>query len=163
MEKLGQNESFLQKAEDFQNSDHKDAPYLRFESILLKAFEDMPQMQASTLKGPREERVYELRSYQSPTETLFKNKVDMFNDGEVEIFKELDFNAVFYGEVISGPEMPNLMYMTTFANKKSRDQHWQQFGESTGWEELSSRAEYPAHNVSHIDITFLYPTDYSDY
>ena len=162
-EKLGQDQDFLNEAEGFINSAHNNPPYLRFQSIILKAFEDMPKMQASALDGPRKERVYELRSYQSPTETLFQNKVDMFNDGEVEIFDELGFNAVFYGEVISGPDMPNLMYMTTFANKESRDKHWQQFGESAGWKELSSKPEYPAHNVSHADIILLYPTRYSDY
>ncbi|MDT0688396.1 NIPSNAP family protein [Salegentibacter sp. F188] len=162
-EELGKNENFLKKAEDFINSDYKDTPYLRFESTLLKAFEDMPQMEASALEGPREDRVYELRSYESPTETLFQNKVDMFNDGEVEIFDELGFNAVFYAEVISGPDMPNLMYMTTFPDKESRDEHWKQFGEAPAWKKLSSKPEYPPYNVSHADILFLYPTEYSDY
>ncbi|MDT0686154.1 NIPSNAP family protein [Autumnicola psychrophila] len=162
-QELGQNQDFLDQAESFMNSAYDDAPYLRFQSILLKAFEDMPQMQASALEGPREGRIYELRSYESPTETLFQNKVDMINNGEVEIFDKLDFNAVFYAEVISGPDMPNLMYMTTFPNKESRDKHWKQFSASEDWEELSSRPEYPSQNVSHADILFLYPTAYSDY
>jgi hypothetical protein len=34
--------------------------------------------------------------------------------GEVPLFVRLGFNAVFYGEVIVGSHMPNLMYMTTF-------------------------------------------------
>ena len=41
--------------------------------------------------------------------------------GEIILFDRLDFNAVFYGEVISGSKMPNLMYMTTFDNQESRD------------------------------------------
>ncbi len=120
-------------------------------------------MQLPQLKGPREERVYELRSYESATEKIFRNKVHMFNEGdEIGLFKKLNFNAVFYSEVIAGAHMPNLMYMTTFESKADRDAHWKAFGESPEWKKLSSMPEYQ-HNVSHIDITFLRPTSYSDY
>jgi len=87
----------------------------------------------------------------------------MFNaGGEVKLFDKLEFNAVFYGEVISGPNMPNLMYMTTFSDQESRDAHWDSFREAPEWEKLKSLSKYQ-HNVSHIDILFLYPTEYSDY
>ena len=137
--------------------------YFRIESILLKAFKDMPKMQASKVKGPREDRVYELRSYESASETIFQNKVDMFNDGgEIKLFDKLNFNAVFYSEVISGSKMPNLMYMTTFSNQESRDAHWKSFSNAPEWKEMSSLPKYQ-NNVSHIDRIFLYPTEYSDY
>ena len=123
----------------------------------------MPKMQASPLDGPRAERVYELRSYESATERLYLNKVDMFNaGGEVKLFDRLDFNAVFYGEVISGAKMPNLMYTTTFSDQASRDTLWKTFFDSPEWKELKANPIYQ-HNVSHIDIMFLYPTEYSDY
>ena len=39
----------------------------------------------------------------------------MFNaGGEIDIFTKLNFNAVFYGDVIVGSHMPNLMYLTCF-------------------------------------------------
>jgi hypothetical protein len=104
-----------------------------------------------------------LRSYESATEAYYKNKVEMFNaGGEIKLFDRLAFNAVFYGEVISGAKMPNLMYLTTFDNQESRDQHWKSFGESPEWKELIAMEKYK-NNMSHIDITFLYPTAYSDY
>jgi len=138
-------------------------PFQRVASILMKAFKDMPVIQPSPLEGPRKDRIYELRSYESPTETYFLNKVDMFNGGgEIKLFKRLNFNAVFYGEVIAGPKMPNLMYMTTFSNQESRDLHWKLFVDAPEWKEMSSLPKYQ-NNVSHIDITFLYPTAYSDY
>src|SRR4051812_47987138 len=48
--------------------------YNRFETILLKAFPTMPPISPSKLTGPKNERVYELRSYEGPTEKYFKNK-----------------------------------------------------------------------------------------
>ena len=87
----------------------------------------------------------------------------MFNaGGEIKLFERLGFNAVFYGEVISGAKMPNLMYMTTFADQQSRDAHWKSFVDSPEWKGLIAMEKYK-NNISHIDITFLYPTDYSDY
>jgi hypothetical protein len=73
-----------------------------------------PRLQLPELTSAKNERVYELRSYESATEKVFQNKVNMFNDGdEIGLFKRLGFNGVFYSEVIAGPRMPNLMYMTT--------------------------------------------------
>ena len=87
----------------------------------------------------------------------------MFNaGGEVVLFEELGFNAVFYAEVLSGDKMPNLMYMTTFKNQESRDEHWKAFGSAPKWKEISSMPKYQ-NNVSHIDRMYLYPTEYSDY
>ena len=136
-------------------------PYNRMESILLKAFSYMPAVAVPELKNPREKRVYELRSYEGYTEEIFKNKVEMFNEGgEVSLFKRLGFNAVFYASVVSGSHMPNLMYMTTFEDMNSRDEHWKAFGNDPEWKKLSAMEKYQ-NNVSKIDVLFLRPTDYS--
>ena len=137
-------------------------PYERIETILLNAFEDSPKFNLSNVTSPKSERIYELRSYEGHTEAISKNKIEMFNKGdEIGIFKKLNFNAVFYGEVIAGPRMPNLMYMTTFANKADRDQHWDAFGKDADWKVLSAKPEYK-NNVSKNVSLLLYPTDYSD-
>lgn len=137
-------------------------PYERIETILLNAFEGSPKFNLSAVTSPKSERIYELRSYEGHTEAISKNKIEMFNKGdEIGLFKRLGFNAVFYGEVIAGSRMPNLMYLTTFANKADRDQHWDAFGKDAYWKELSAKPEYK-NNVSKNVSLFLYPTDYSD-
>ena len=158
------NDTAYQKAGmEYLETTYDQPPYSRVNITLMVAFEDMPKMSASKIKGPRKDRIYELRSYESPTEGIFKNKVDMFNaGGEIKLFEELGFNAVFYAEVLSGDKMPNLMYMTTFENQASRDKHWDSFRIAPKWKEISSQPKYQ-NNVSHIDRFFLYPTEYSDY
>jgi len=146
----------------YTNAVYNNPAFVRVETILLKAFEEMPSEAAPKLTGTKAERVYELRSYESASEKIFRNKVDMFNKGnEVGIFSRLGFNAVFYAEVIAGARMPNLMYMTSFENMKSRDEHWKAFGSDPAWKTLSAMPTYQ-NNVAHIDITFLRSTDYSD-
>lgn len=145
------------------NASHTAPPYTRMETIILKAFSLAQSLQLPVLKADKKERVYELRSYESATEKIFRNKVKMFNEGgEIAIFKKLNFNAIFYSEVIAGSKMPNLMYMTSFENMSDRDAHWKSFGSDPDWKTLSALPEYK-NNVSHIDIMFLRPAEYSDY
>lgn len=147
----------------YTNAAFNKAPYERVETVLLKAFPDMLQLKTPVLTAPRTDRVYELRSYEGPTEKLYRQKVKMFNEGgEVVLFNRLQFNAVFYSEVLAGARMPNLMYMTTFNNKAERDEHWKNFSNDTTWKRISVMPEY-LNTVSKADIFFLRPTDFSDY
>jgi hypothetical protein len=151
-----------QNSPAYVNAPYNSAPYTRFETILLEAFDQMPGMATPQLTGAKSERIYELRSYEGPTEKLYLNKVQMFNEGgEVALFKRLNFNAVFYASVLAGARMPNLMYMTTFENRADRDAHWKAFGDDPEWKTLSAKPEYQ-HNVSKSDIWLMTPTDYSD-
>ena len=161
--KLKQDAVYVSAADEYLSAPYNNPPYSRKEIILLRAFPLAPQMQLPALNVAKKERVYELRSYESPTEKKFENKVQMFNQGdEIGLFKRLNFNAIFYSEVIAGSKMPNLMYMTSFENKTDRDEHWKIFGSDPYWKKLSAMPEY-RDNVSHIDITFLYPVEYSDF
>lgn len=161
--KLQNDKEYQTKGAAYINAVYTAAPYTRMETILLQAFSLAPSLELPQLKSPKKERVYELRSYESATEKIFQNKVHMFNEGdEIGLFKRLNFNAVFYAEVVAGSKMPNLMYMTSFENMADRDAHWKSFGSDPYWKKLSAMPEYK-NNVSHIDIMFLRPTDYSDY
>lgn len=136
--------------------------FTRIETIVLRAFNKMPHFQPPSLKGDPAERIYELRSYEGAGEKLYKQKVHMFNEGgEIALFNRLGFNAVFYAEVLAGSHMPNLMYMTSFDNKASRDEHWKTFSADLEWKRLSSLPEYQ-HTVSKADILFLHPAAYSE-
>lgn len=143
-------------------ADHK--PFERIESILLEAFPMHTRFEESGLKNTLTERIYELRSYESPTEHLHKTKVRMFNEGgEIALFKKLGFNAIFYARVLSGSKMPNLMYMTTFENMAEHDAHWKAFGGSPEWKALTAMPEYENKvSVSHIDAILMHPAEYSD-
>jgi hypothetical protein len=160
---LSKDPDYTTRGLDYQDARYDSTAYTRMETILLEAFPDMPQHAVPTaLQGPRSERVYELRSYESPSEKYFASKVHMFNEGgEIPLFRRLGFNAVFYASVLSGGHMPNLMYMTSFDNMASREQHWKTFSADPAWKQLSSSPQYQ-HNVSHIDIVFLHPAEYSD-
>ncbi len=161
-EKLAKDTQYLIDGKDYIDAPYDNPPYSRIETTVLKAFTGMPESAVPSLKTPVSERVYELRSYEGHTEKIYRNKVDMFNAGdEVGLFKRLGFNAVFYAEVIAGSTMPNLVYMTTFENQASRDEHWKAFGADAQWKTLSAKPEYQ-HNVSKNVTLFFRPASYSD-
>jgi hypothetical protein len=158
---LEKDKAYVTAGADYLEAAYNNPPYTRMEVIQTEAFTNMPQMQLPQLKGPMAERIYELRSYESATERTHLNKVKQFNEGgEIRIFNKLGFNAVFYSRVIAGSTMPNLMYMTTFENKASRDEHWKAFSADPEWKTLSALPEYQ-HNVSRNVTLFLTPADYS--
>jgi hypothetical protein len=162
-EGLGKDQEYLTAGKDYLDVPYDKPAYLRQESILLEAFEGMPYIKAPELQSDRASRVYELRSYESATEAYHNLKVDMFNaGGEINLFESLNFNAVFYARVISGPRMPNLMYMISFDDEASRKAHWASFSASPEWTKLKAVPKY-LNTVSHIDASLLYPTEYSDY
>lgn len=162
-ERLMQDATYLTLAKSYLDTIPAQQAYLRKETIILQGFRLFPTLKRPNLNGPRSERIYELRSYESPNERLYWNKVEMFNEGgEIRIFDRLGFNAVFYGEVVAGASMPNLMYMTTFENKADRDAHWNAFRDDPEWKMLSPDPKYRK-NVSRNETIFLRPTAYSDF
>ena len=160
---LAKDQEYQTKGIDFLGAPFDQKQFIRKESILLKAFPDAPNYFIPNHKTNPSERIYELRSYESPTENLFWQKVKMFNEGgEIKLFKSLDFNAVFYAEVISGSTMPNLMYLTTFADMPAHDAHWDAFRAHPEWKALSALPQYQ-NTVSKSVKILLHPTDYSDF
>lgn len=160
--KLGKDQTYQTTGSAYIDAPFDNPPYKRIETAFMQAFTGQPRFTESKLTGPKKDRVYELRSYESPTEKLYKQKVKMFNSGEMDIFTKLDFNPVFYAEVIAGANMPNLMYMTTFSDKESRDAHWKAFGADPDWDRMKVMPEYQ-NIMNRNDQRLLYPTDYSDF
>ncbi|MBT3242593.1 MAG: NIPSNAP family containing protein [Bacteroidetes bacterium] len=165
-EKLGAeinlDEEYLEDGRDYIDAAHDNPAYKRIESILLRSFITFPKYGTPNHSTPPSERIYELRSYHASTEKLYEKKVEMFNDGkETELFVELEFQPIFFGEVISGSSMPNLMYLTTFENRDSQKKHWETFVNSPEWTVLKGDPQYK-NTVSKIDKVNLHPAIYSE-
>lgn len=160
---LDKDAAYESSAKPFIEAVSTNAPYERIESILLEAFPGQPKMVLPPSKNA--ERVFELRSYESPTENLHKKKMAMFNTGgEIQIFNRLGFNPVFYARVISGSRMPNFMYMPIFESVDKKNEQWKVFGSDPVWKDISARPENENKvSVSHIDSIVMHSTEYSDF
>ncbi len=160
---LNKDSIFNAEGKFFLDADTAHLPFVRVESTLLEAFPDHPKLIPTPLRSDPD-AIYELRSYESPTKVLHMTKVGMFNEGgEIKLFKSLGFNAVFYGDVISGCRMPNLVYMVVFANLAAREEKWRAFGSSDKWKDISTDPKYRNNiSVNHIDSWLMHRASYSD-
>lgn len=120
-----------------------DQPVLeRINSELLVAFDCWPKVEVPQQKTAGKARLFELRTYESPTEHLGHLKVDMFNSGEVPIFLDCGIKPVFMGQAVIGGLMPNLTYMTVYDNSTELAAAWKRFADHPEWKKLKEVAKY---------------------
>ena len=158
-EKMANDATYQQAATAYLTAPASEPAYERIESSFLQAFSGMP-----TLEIPeKKQRLFELRRYESPSESAGKKKIEMFNQaGEITIFKRTGLTPVFFGETIIGPHRPNLTYMLAFDDMAEHDQNWKRFGSDPDWKKISSLPEYADEKIlSNINRTFLVPTSFS--
>ena len=84
----------------------------------------------------------------------------MFNDGEIQIMRDTNLGPVFFGETLIGPDVPNLVYMLSSADRESHKKHFDDFLAHPEWKRIKVLEEYKD-TVSKIRRWFLQPTSYS--
>jgi hypothetical protein len=139
-----------------------DPAYTRMESSLMAAFSGIPNLEVPAGTTANKPRLFELRTYESHGEAAGLKKVEMFNNGEIAIFRRAGINPVFFGQTIVGSRMPNLTYMVVFDDMASHDKAWGTFVADPEWKKLSATPGYmDAEIVTNISNVFLRPTPYS--
>ena len=147
---------------DLDNADSS-LPYTRIERIVAKSFKYQTQYEKNSSLTKSPDRIYEYRSYESPTENAHLRKVHMFNEGgEITLFKRLNFNALFYSKAIVGDRLPNLIYITSFNNMADRDDHWKAFSASPEWQSISNMPKY-AKSVNRNETVLMTARVYADF
>jgi hypothetical protein len=133
----------------------------RIDSWLLLAFAGMPQMHVPAFsKSKAPGRVFEMRDYESHSERAALNKMDMFDAGEIEVMRDIGMSPVFFGQALSGPNLPHLRYITSGPDLASHLANWKKFGPDPRWIKLKDDPKY-ANNTSKNTARFLVPTAYS--
>lgn len=132
--------------------------YERVESWLTRGIAGMPVLQMPAGSGG----IYQLRIYESHSEKAAKKKIEMFNTGELSIFRRCGLNVVFFGETLIGPRMPNLTYMLAFPDAATKDAAWNTFRSDSEWAKLKTTPGFTDKEiVSHITNLVLVPAAYS--
>jgi NIPSNAP len=137
-----------------------DPLYLRIESSLLVAFESLPRLEVPK----KEPRMFELRTYESPTESAHLKKMEMFTPklGELEIFRRSGLQPVFFGRTLIGPRLPSFTYLLTYPDMTARAKNWNTFVSDPAWKKLSATPGYTDPEImTNISNVFLSPAPYS--
>ena len=130
--------------------------YERFSTSLMIAFDGMSQIKLPS----KSQRFFELRKYESYSDDAAIRKIAMFNKEEFPVFDRSGLHTVFFGQTISGDNMPNLIYMLCFDSLDERDANWKKFIDDPDWKRVSAMPEY-ANTVSKVIKIYLEPMPYS--
>jgi hypothetical protein len=159
--RLAADSDYQRAAAPFLSATIDNPAYTRYDTWLLRAFAKVPKVRVPAEKAAGKSRLFELRVYESPSETAALKKIEMMDDaGEIALFERVGIRPVFFGQMLAGPRQPNLVYMTVHQDMAAREQAWSAFGSDPGWKKLGSGPAY-ANTVSAATIAFLRPTDYS--
>lgn len=157
--KLAADADYKRAAAGYLEAKAADPVYDRIESSVSAAIEGMPKLAKPDTSKPR---LLNLRIYESHNERAHAKKVEMFNIGELDIFKRDGLTPVLFGSTIAGARMPNLTYLLVFADEDARKAAWKKFGGDPDWQSLKSKPEYADKEiVSKITNKLLLPTAYS--
>ncbi len=138
MEARSADKQWSKATEDFGSNEYP--AYDRVESWLLRAFDGMKKIEVP--EAPDKPRVYDLRIYEQETFQDTREKMRMFNEEEIQIFRDCGVNPLFFGETIVGSHMPSLIYMSHYADMDSRSKAWSTFGGNKDWNRIKNRPEW---------------------
>ncbi|MCC6366288.1 MAG: NIPSNAP family protein [Bryobacterales bacterium] len=135
-----------------------EAPYETFSTSLLEATPYSPDISGSS-KSPR---IFELRTYHSPTTRQLAALHERFSGPEIRIFHRVGVHPILYTSTIIGANRPNLTYLIPFDSLEARDKAWTAFGADPEWIKVRKESIDRSGQISSVIQIALYKaTDYS--
>ena len=133
----------------------------RIDTWLLRAFRGLPRLEVPAFSRQRiPTRIFEMRDYESYSEAKALGKMAMFDDGEIDLMKDLGLAPVFFGQALAGPDLPHLRYITSGPDLATHLANWSKFGPDPRWIKMKDLPPY-ADTVSKNTARFLTPKPYS--
>lgn len=155
--RLAQDSQFVAAAGRFWNAPATSPSFDRIDVSLLQAFKGWPRLvrpQASA----EAHRIFQLRTYESPSHQDHVRKIEMFHSGEFDIFRNAGCHPVFFADTLVGSRMPSLTYMLSFSDLGELNAKWDVFRNDPAWKKLSAMPRYDFEAiVSNISNQVLSP------
>lgn len=85
-------------------------------------------------------RIFELRTYRTPSEWQLNGVHERFAGPEIPIFHRCGIAPILYMSGLAGPNLPNLTYLTPFASLAEREQAWTKFQADPEWHQVRQRS-----------------------
>jgi hypothetical protein len=107
-------------------------PYVSVSASLLEATDYSPEIVLPE-KPPAAPRIFEIRTYHSPTARQSKLLHERFAGPEIKIFHRSGVRPILYGSTVFGANRPNLTYVIPFDSLAAREKAWAAFGADEEW------------------------------
>ncbi len=106
-------------------------PYVSVNCSLLEATRFSPEIAIS--EKPGAPRIFEWRTYHSPTARQLKALQERFAGPEIQIFHRSGIHPVLYTTTLFGENRPNLTYLIPFESLGAREKAWAAFSADPEW------------------------------
>ncbi len=157
-QRLTEDAAFLTHAAPFWAAPATAPAFRRVESSLLTAFPGWPRLSPPPSAATHTPRIFQLRTYESPSPAAHIRKMEMFHHGEFDLFQRTGLHPVFFADTLIGPRQPALTYMLTFADMAELTRNWATFSADPAWKKLKSDPRYAYEEiVSNITNLILSP------
>lgn len=114
---------------------------------------------AASATAAQEKRVFELRTYSSPTGRLDDLQA-RFRDHTVKLFEKHGMTNIGYWVPIDNPDN-KLVYMLAYPSREAREASWKAFFADPDWQDVRKKTEANGPIVAKVESVLLGPTDYS--
>jgi hypothetical protein len=158
--RLNADADYQKAGEEYLQVAKENPAFLRIDSWLMLAFSGMPKIELPRYSVEKKPRMFEIRTYESYSESKALKKVEMFNSGEIGTMHEVGLAPVFYGQALVGSNLPHLTYMLSAEDQPAHDKHWDSFRQHPVWNKLKNDPNY-ADTVSKITNRFVVPVSFS--
>jgi hypothetical protein len=136
-------------------------PYVSASASLLEATPYSPEI-AIPEKAPAAPRIFELRTYHSPTARQLKALHERFAGPETKIFARVGVHPLLYTSTVFGTGRPNLTYLIPFDTLAAREKAWNAFAADEEWIRVRKESIERSGQISSvIQISLYRATPYS--
>jgi hypothetical protein len=136
-------------------------PYEHLTSWLLQATDYSPEIVLPS-QPPKTPRIFELRTYHSPSWRQLKALHERFAGPEIKIFHRVGVHPILYTSTAIGPHMPNLTYLIPFETLAAREKAWEAFGADPEWQKVRKESIDRSGQIANvIQISLYRATPYS--
>jgi len=135
-------------------------PYAQAINTLLETADYSPEI--AITEPAKQPRIFELRTYHSPTWRQLGALHRRFAGREIPIFHRHGIHPLLYATTVFGNNVPNLTYLIPFDDLAAREKAWAGFGSDPEW--AAVRKESVANNgeiTPVIQISLFRATAYS--
>ena len=114
------------------------------------------------LGGGEKGRIFEMRLYHSPSWPQLELLHERFAGPEIGIFHRLGIRPVLYSSTLAGRHLPNLVYVTPFADLGERERAWGAFMADPEWHRVRAESIERGGQISQwMEITLWRAAGYS--
>lgn len=104
-----------------------------FDSQINTLLESTPYSPEVVVQKHDKPRLFELRTYHSPTWSQHQAVHERFAGPEIKVFHKCGIHPILYTTTIFGSNMPNLTYLIPFDSLAAREKAWDAFAVDPDW------------------------------